>query len=420
MSNYYQQHDANQYGDPNRYYQQKPMQYGTTQMVVEPQVQEYVTLPRKQHSQELNHRHPFRAEDSFVGEPAYEQAVTVNRQQPQPPAPRMMDLPNSSSANLVEKEKKDEIYPKLGPQDQRRCMYGCIPVNKRSRYICIGSVSLVVLILGIVGFIFFPRFPEMRVQSINVAPGNSFSLTPVDLTKEDLDFRFELAMNMNISVRNNNMYHLKIEAIDLTAFVMANASQLNAVVPFPAETLFSRVLDTRVRITEQNRKQRIGTGNRKEPIVFPPGQEIFFQMQFLVSYSPNKEFKAVNDPALNEIIQLCVAPPILPPGQNRTTQIRYEAQTDIAALRWLPFKPGTSGDININCPFQGAARDAFISAIKGSSQSGQAVQNGQVPAAPPSGQLQPTTNRNGRNLRTGAKTGLTMHLPISPNFILAQ
>jgi hypothetical protein len=385
-------------GNQNEYYsyvpkQQQPVQYGTAHTVVQPQVEEYVTLPRQG---EMNHRHPIRHQESFVEEPVYEEAVTVNR-------PPITANPNSSTAQLVAKE---EIYPKLGPQKQRRCMYGCIPVQKKSRYICLGTIAFFLILFGILGFLFFPRFPEMKVSSINVAPGNSFTLTPVDLTKEELDFKFELNMIMNISVRNVNSYHLKIEAIDLSAFVMANASQLNQVIPFPAEQLFSRIDPDRPRVTEQNRKQKIGTGLRNEAIVFPPGQEIFFQMNFLVSYSANKQFKTVSDPALNEIIQLCVAPPILPPGQNRTTQIRYEALTDIAALRWLPFKPSTSGDLNINCPFQGAARDAFISAIKGNAQgTGTPAPTASPPALQPNG-------RTGRNLGS-----VSMHLDVAKGFI---
>jgi hypothetical protein len=175
---------------------------------------------------------------------------------------------------------------------------------------------------------------------------------------------------MNISVRNFNSYQLKIEAIDLSAFVMANASQINQVLPFPSEQLFARIEPNRKKVDDSNRKQKIGTGARKEPITFPPnGQEIQFTMNFKVEYSPNKQLGALNDPAMNEIIQLCVVPPILPPGQNRTTTIRYEAQTDIAALRWSPIKPNVGGELNINCPFQGSARDSFIAAIKGQGNS---------------------------------------------------
>jgi hypothetical protein len=396
---YYEQEEyyANQYEEDQQYYDyvpnhQQAIQHAPTHTVVQPQVEEYITLPRQQ----FNHRHPIKHQDSFTHDQVYQERAM--------PAAPLTELPNSSTAHLV--DTKEDLYPKLGGEKQRRCMYGCVPTNKKSRYICIGSIVFFLLVAGVLGFIFFPRFPEMRVSSINVAPGNSFTLTAVDLTKEDLDFRFELGMIMNISVRNVNSYTLRIEAIDLSAFVMANTTFLNQAIPFPAEQLFSRIDPNRPRVTEQNRKQKIGSGIRKEPIVFPPGREIFFQMNFLVAYVAKKEFNTVSDPALNEIIQLCVAPPPMPAGQNRTTIIRYEALTEIAALRWLPFKPSTSGELNINCPFQGAARDSFISAIKGNA--GQGVQGGQPAAGGP-----PAAKSVGRNL----KSSVSMHLDVGPTFI---
>ena len=157
---------------------------------------------------------------------------------------------------------------------------------------------------------------------------------------------------------------------------MANASELNSRVPSSAELLFGRVVSNRLKVDGSNNKQLIGRGNRNTPLVFLPGKAMVFSLDFLVSYSPNKQFgNAVNDPALNEIIQLCVEAPLIP-GYNRTTTIRYEAEADIGALRWLPVKPLLSGELKINCPFQGAARQALLDAIKGGSSTGV---NTQVP-----------------------------------------
>jgi hypothetical protein len=56
----------------------------------------------------------------------------------------------------------------------------------------------------------------MEVQSIDIPPGNSFRLTPVDLDAEVIDFQFSLDMLMTIKVQNTNRYALKIEQIDLS------------------------------------------------------------------------------------------------------------------------------------------------------------------------------------------------------------
>jgi hypothetical protein len=145
---------------------------------------------------------------------------------------------------------------------------------------------------------------------------------------------------------------------------MANASQLNARVPSSAESLLGRVIPNRLTVNDDNRKQPIGAGIKNEPLVFPAGKSTGFQLEFLVKYSPNKKYgNAVNDPALNEIIQLCVEAPLIP-GSDRSTTIRYETKADIAALRFLGgLVPNPSGELKIKCPLQGAAREALISSI---------------------------------------------------------
>jgi hypothetical protein len=118
-------------------------------------------------------------------------------------------------------------------------------------------------------------------------------------------------------------------------------------------------------VDDSNNKNKIGSSVRKEPIRFEAGQETTFKMPFFVVFSPNQEYGVLNDPSLNEIIQLCLGG-----AEKRTTTIRYEAKTDIAALRWSPIKPSVGGELKINCPFQGEALRKFISAISGSAGNG--------------------------------------------------
>jgi hypothetical protein len=59
----------------------------------------------------------------------------------------------------------------------------------------------------------------MTVKEITVPPGNSFRLTPVDLKAAVIDFKFNLDMNMRVSVKNINLYHLKIETLKIQVFL---------------------------------------------------------------------------------------------------------------------------------------------------------------------------------------------------------
>jgi hypothetical protein len=104
-------------------------------------------------------------------------------------------------------------------QHEPRCIYYCIPTNRKSRYICLGITGFIVVVLGILAFLFYPRMPSMQVMSINVNPGSGFKLEAYDATKDPISFSFEMDMTMIISVVNSNRYRMKIEGIDLKVFL---------------------------------------------------------------------------------------------------------------------------------------------------------------------------------------------------------
>ena len=160
--------DANSYGDPTNQYnqgynQQGPVQYGTTQGYVNPQVEEYITLPSRGYN-ELSHRHPKPYEDPYAQQQPYQQYVP-RQMDNQPPMQQMLAPPTpqlpsrASTSDLLEKEYKanGSFYPQIGEKEPR-CMYGCIPTKRRTRFICIGIVVLVLIILGVVGFFFYPKY----------------------------------------------------------------------------------------------------------------------------------------------------------------------------------------------------------------------------------------------------------------------
>lgn len=81
----------------------------------------------------------------------------------------------------------------------------------------------------------------------------------------------------------------------------------------------------------------------------PRDKNVSFSMPLTISYKPSS-LGAINDPALNEMVQLC----IFSDGESdRRTVIYYEAQNDIAAVRWFGYNPVITGEIRIRCPFQG-------------------------------------------------------------------
>ena len=139
---------------------------------------------------------------------------------------------------------------------------------------------------------------------------------------------------------------------------------INQQTPSPAETMFSRNANPRKYVTNENYKVSIGSGSF-DSITFPPNTPVKFQMPFTVMFKTNPQVGALNDPVVNELIQLCIQDPILSPRENRTTTIAYQAINSIKAVSWMGYNPTLENSLKINCPFQGPAKMAFIAALKG-------------------------------------------------------
>lgn len=251
-------------------------------------------------------------------------------------------------------------------RSNKKCMYLCIPVNKRRRNICLGITFIILLLLGIVIGVFYPRLPAMQVLSVDPVDKNSYELTNFDNANPN-NFRFSMNMILNVSVINTNMYHLKVDKIDVATFVHANGTAINNENPSPATALFGISPTSRVYVTSSNFQSQIGTGSYGT-IIFPPNKNVTFSIQLKINYSPGP-LGALNDPTLNEMIQLCVqGDPNVDNG--RRTTIAYTAVNSVGLLKYIGYNPTMQGSIKIRCPFQGAARTAFIAALGGKGSQG--------------------------------------------------
>ncbi|KAJ3334444.1 hypothetical protein HDU91_002730 [Kappamyces sp. JEL0680] len=158
---------------------------------------------------------------------------------------------------------------------------------------------------------------------------------------------------MNISVTNTNYYPLKVDRIELVASILANGTMINNAIPLPASALFGREgTHPRIWVTKDNYKSPIGRGFYGS-ILFPSRVPTELLMPFTVTYATNPGVGAVDDPLINEIIQLCLSNPVLSPTNNRTTTIAYSATSTVPFLSLFGYRPTLSSQLNINCPLQG-------------------------------------------------------------------
>lgn len=265
------------------------------------------------------------------------------------------DAPVVHNDHVMVKGTRDSYLDDISMK-KRRFVYGCIPVAKRSRNICLVFTGIILIMVGVVIYLFYPRSPEMHFVALNPANGGggqkSYALSNYDPAAPD-NFSFTMNMTMTVSVINTNWYHLKVDEIKIKAFVLANGTAINKDVPSPAQALLSNSAVKREWVTNSNYISQIATGHFGA-MAFPPSENIIFDIPLLISYTPSKSYGLVNDPAFNEIIQLCVDHDSSKvDASSRKTKIRYEAENSVGILKYIGYTPKQSSDFLINCPFQG-------------------------------------------------------------------
>ena len=265
------------------------------------------------------------------------------------------DAPVVHNDNIMMKGTRDSYLDDISIK-RRRFVYGCIPVAKRSRNICLVFTGMILIMIGVVIYLFYPRSPEMHFVALNPTNGGggqkSYALSNYDPAAPD-NFSFTMNMTMTVSVVNTNWYHLKVDEIKIKAFVLANGTAINKDVPSPAQALLSNSAVKREWVTNSNYISQIATGHFGA-MTFPPSENIIFDIPLLISYTPSKAYGLVNDPAFNEIIQLCVDHDSSKVDAfSRKTKIRYEAENSVGIFKYIGYTPKQSSDFLINCPFQG-------------------------------------------------------------------
>lgn len=272
--------------------------------------------------------------------------------------PRDKDLDKQSWNTL------EELLPVQDEMSRKKFMYCCIPTKRSSRNVCLVITGLVLVTLGVLGYLFYPRSPDMKFEGIDLKSSNSYKLSNFDKANPN-NFSFSMDMVMNVAVQNTNWYHIKVDSIDLQAFLMANGTLINEAIPSPAHALLTSS-EPRVWVTSENFKSLIATG-KHGPITFPQGVTVKFNIPLRIQYTPSPTLGLVNDPAFNEIVQLCVDVPSNLSDRDlakaRKTTITYQADNSVGLLRFIGFTPTQSGSFQINCPFQGKARTDFLASL---------------------------------------------------------
>ncbi|KAJ3409986.1 hypothetical protein CcCBS67573_g00364 [Chytriomyces confervae] len=272
----------------------------------------------------------------------------------------------------------------------------CCPKNKTHRIICIVVTLLILIALGVVAYIYIPRYPQITVNTIDLSSiGKSNSPYSFTVKKEgDLNtLNFQMNLTMNLMAYNPNAYDFNVDQISLVARMMVNSSVVND--PLQTSPLTSFASLAQMIKPPSNTDGYVGLTNAvvgtssHGSIVFPAKTTVNFTMVFLLSYSPDQKLGLLNDPTIKEIASACGITDRR--SRSRPMRIHYDADSMIGALKPLGFVPQISNDLRINCPFSQSQISAVVTKVQqGSSIMDALSQVFEGGAAGPPPELNPT------------------------------
>ncbi|KAJ3101073.1 hypothetical protein HDU97_001655 [Phlyctochytrium planicorne] len=254
----------------------------------------------------------------------------------------------------LKKEKyiQDNLFAGLPEEKKRKCTL--VP-TKMWHWIVLAVVATFVVVFGVIGYFFWPALPQIRVNEIiesaakNSVSAYSFSL-PADANGNYNRMQISLSLRMNLSVYNPNLYALNVELVDLGAFLNVNETAIKiGLQPKDIKPDLTPIIGPapvgRDPNYLPNMTPKLGSGN-KTNIVFPSRQNVTFEMDFLLSYTPDTQLGLLLDPTFKEFCQVCG----ITTSRGRVAKVSYAATSTVSFLKSFGYKPQINGQVSISCP----------------------------------------------------------------------
>ncbi|KAJ3204019.1 hypothetical protein HDU82_006136 [Entophlyctis luteolus] len=239
----------------------------------------------------------------------------------------------------------------------------CCPKNKKHRMICIGVVLVVLIALGVVIGIYFPRYPEIKVYDAVISTPFSFSVA----TANDYNtINLRVNLTMDIGTYNPNRYNLDILSINLVALLAVNTSTIyNTLLTTPL-TSFSTLVNlipvpANASLYTASTTPQVGTAAYGS-IRYPSMASVNYTMIFQFNYSPDQNVGLLKDPGVNEIASACGITSRT--GSQRPLVFTYTANTRINKLESIGINPSIGGQISFVCPFTESQISSVVSAVE--------------------------------------------------------
>ncbi|KAI9343598.1 hypothetical protein BDR26DRAFT_858388 [Obelidium mucronatum] len=266
-----------------------------------------------------------------------------------PPAPAeeaLRKLPNQyRDESIIPVSLQKYISPKQEGFLERFCCY-CCPRKRKHRLICCGFITVVVIVMAVLIGVYIPRFPEIKVYSVNLQNlanmNTPYSFTYKNPAKPNLN---ELILQMNLSMEvgtyNSNLYGLNVDEINLVANLMVNESYVYN--PLRTNSLTSygslvKVVGLPSKPADPSyypsNTSQVGIAQRGS-IYFPSKQWVNYTMMFQFSYTPDPVVGLLKDPTILDLADVCGITSKYTP--RRPMRIHYDAKSTIAILKPLGY-----------------------------------------------------------------------------------
>ncbi|KAI9343602.1 hypothetical protein BDR26DRAFT_858394 [Obelidium mucronatum] len=250
----------------------------------------------------------------------------------------------------------------------------CCPKRPLYRIIC-GSVVLAVLIvIGVLAGIYFPRFPDTQVYDIDLTNlagrSSAFHFSYLNDTEDLNKLVIQLNLTMHVGTYNPNLYGLTVDQIDLVARLLVNTTYTAD----PLRTTSLMSYGSLVKVVGKppvnpnpgtyfgKNDSIIGTAKTTESIFFPSKTLVNYTLNFELYYTPDPQLGLLLDPTVLELADGCgITSRYKPPG--RPMRVHYKATSTISSLKALNFAPSLESSLLIRCPFDQSQIDAVISYV---------------------------------------------------------
>ncbi|KAJ3028510.1 UNVERIFIED_CONTAM: hypothetical protein HDU68_001506 [Siphonaria sp. JEL0065] len=299
----------------------------------------------------------------------------------------LRDLPVLSPAEDIDQEKGQQSSKK------RKC-FPCLK-TKKHWLICITVSLLVVVTVGVLAFFYIPRFPDIKVYSLdlsNVGTTNTaYSFTFTDPANRNLNqIRLQMNLTMHVGTFNPNLYDLKVDAITVVARLLVNTSIVYDALKTNALSSFGGLVSLVASTTGGNvtkfdpaysgkNDSVIGTAStaQGQHLLFPPKEWTNYVLLFLLDYTPDPQLGLLHDPTILEIASACGITSRSAgnsTARSRLMKVRYTATSTIPALQAIGYSPLLSNDMWIGCPFGEDQISSVIERVQGGEDVFDAIQ----------------------------------------------